>query len=75
MGQDYDEIFRSNKIYISIMIAAGRDLSDEISDYLINKVKGPFLEKLGNEIIQTITEHNMPKRTIESIQIVELEED
>ena len=57
------------------MIAAGRDLSDEISDYLINKIKGPFLEKLGNEIIQTITEHNMPKRTIESIQIVELEED
>jgi hypothetical protein len=75
LGQDYDEIFRSNKIYISIMIAAGRDLSDEISDYLINKVKGPFLEKLGNEIIQKITEHNMPKRTIESIQIIELAED
>ena len=55
------------------MIAAGRDLSDEISDYIINRSKGTFLSKLGQEIINTISEHNMPIRKIKSIEIVESE--
>jgi hypothetical protein len=73
IGQDFFKIYKSNKIYKSIMIAAGRDLSDEISDYIINKSKGSFLSELGHEIINTLSEHNMPIRKIKSIEIVESE--
>ena len=73
LGQDFFKIYKSNKIYKSIMIAAGRDLSDEISDFIINKSKGSFLSELGHEIINTLSEHNMPIRKIKSIEIVESE--
>mgnify|MGYP000070647669 FL=1 len=75
LGHDFFEIFRSNKIYTSIMIAAGRDLSDEISEYIINRSKGPFLSGFGNDIINEISNHNMPEREIKSLRIVENELD
>ena len=75
LGYDFFEIFRSNKIYTSIMIAAGRDLSDEISEYIINRSKGPFLSGFGNDIINEISNHNMPEREIKSLKIVENELD
>jgi len=73
LGQDYPQIYKSSKNYPSITIAVGRDLSDEISDYIIKGVKGPSLSKLNDDITNSITQHNMPIRKIKSIKIVESE--
>ena len=75
LGHDFFEIYKSNKIYTSIMIAAGRDLSDEVSEYIINKSKGPFLSSFRDDVINQISDHNMPTREIKSIKIVENEQD
>jgi len=51
----------------------GRDLSDEISNYIIRGEKGSLLSKLNTDAIDLISQHNMPIRVIKSIQIVEIE--
>ena len=71
--EDYLQIYKSNKNYKSITIAMGRDLSDEISNYIIRGVKGFLLSKLNHDTIDTVSQHNMPIRKIKSIKIVEIE--
>lgn len=71
--EDYLQIYKSNKNYKGITIAVGRDLSDEISNYIIRGEKGSLLSKLNNDAIDLISQHNMPIRVIKSIQIVEIE--
>ncbi|HIG90800.1 MAG TPA: hypothetical protein EYQ45_07590 [Flavobacteriaceae bacterium] len=73
LGQDYPQIYKSSKNYKSITIAVGRDLSDEISNYIIKGAKGSLLSKLNNDIINLISQQNMPIRKIKSIAIVETE--
>jgi len=73
LGQDYFQIYKSSKNYKSITIAVGRDLSDEISNYIIKGTKGSLLSKLNDDIINLISEQNMPIRKIKSIKIIEIE--
>jgi hypothetical protein len=70
--EDYLQIYKSNKNYKSITIAVGRDLSDEISNYIIRGVKGSLLSKLNGDTIDAISQHNMPIRKIKSISIIEI---
>ncbi|WP_423908648.1 hypothetical protein [Candidatus Spongiihabitans sp.] len=74
-GNDYQKIFISKKKYNSIMIALGRDLSDEISDYIISqsREKGKFLSEFKDEEIKAISEHNMPVKIIKRIEILDKE--
>ncbi len=71
LGDDYHKIYKSNKDYNNIMIALGRDLSDEVSDYIISKQKGKLLSKFDDISIKEISEHNMPIKTIKKIEIIE----
>lgn len=74
LGKYYPQICKSSKNYKSITIAVGRNLSYEISDYIINKHKGSLLSKLDNDIIDLISQSNMPERKIKNIEIVESED-
>ncbi|MDA9144938.1 hypothetical protein N9N78_00225 [Candidatus Thioglobus sp.] len=75
LGSDFLEIFKSSKFYTSIMIAAGRDLSDEISEYIINGSKGAFLSGFRDDVIREISNHNMPIKEIKSLKIIDIEPD
>ncbi len=70
-GNDYQKIFISRKKYNSIMIALGRDLSDEVSDYIISNEKGQLLSQFDDASIEAISEHNMPIRTIKEIDYID----
>ncbi|MBA4719472.1 MAG: hypothetical protein HRO68_10415 [Nitrosopumilus sp.] len=70
LSDDYRAICNSNRKYNSIMIVLGRDLSDEISDYIMHKTKGKLLGKFDDESIKNISEHNMPIKVIKKIDII-----
>ncbi len=65
-----NQVIKSKRNYNSIMVALGRDLSDEITDYVLNEVKGPILEKFDDETVEIISDSNMPCREIQSITTV-----
>jgi len=69
----FDGIKRSKKAYRSIMIALGRDLSDEIMDYIISnkKITGKILEQFSEEQIAKFIDASAPLQTIEKTQILE----
>lgn len=70
LGNDYQQILKSKRNYNSIMIALGRNLSDEISDYIITGAKGELLKQFDDDSIKAISEHNMPIKTIKQIEII-----
>ena len=59
------------------MIALGRDLSDEIMDYIISNSnnKGKILSKFTNEEIISFVNQSAPLKTIKQIEIIETLED
>ncbi|WP_422082818.1 hypothetical protein [Ulvibacterium sp.] len=67
--EDFRNIMTSRSAYNSIMIALGRDLSDEITDFIKNGSKGRILQKFTKQQIEKFAELNAPLITIESIQI------
>lgn len=74
LGDDYPNIHKSNKRYNGIMIALGRDLSDEVSNYIISKNKGKILKQFDEETINAISESNMPIRVISKIETINIKE-
>ena len=73
LNSKFDEIKRSKKAYRSIMIALGRDLSDEIMDYIISnkKVVGKILQRFNYEQITKFINESAPLQTVKNIQILE----
>ena len=75
LAEDFNAISKSKENYGSITIAIGRDLADDVTDYIISKgmTIGSTLEHFDLPTIKTITEHNMPIKTIKSIQTEDTE--
>ncbi|MGQ1908185.1 hypothetical protein ACT3CE_00210 [Marinifilum sp. RC60d5] len=73
LNSKFDEIKRCKKAYRSIMIALGRDLSDEIMDYIISnkKVVGKILQRFNSEQIDKFINESAPLQTVKNIQILE----
>ncbi len=69
----FKDILKSRKLYRSIMISLGHNLSDELNDYIISKKKnkGEFLQKFSDNQIDSFLNHTAPLRTIKNIEIVE----
>jgi hypothetical protein len=69
----FDEIKHSKKAYRSIMIALGRDLSDEIMDYIISdkKVIGKILSQFSKEQIAEFINTSAPLHKIKKLEILE----
>ncbi len=71
-----DQTIRNKRYYNSIMIALGRDLSDEITDYILYQKTGPLLNQFDAPTVKALSIHNMPIRTIAGIEtVIEHEED
>lgn len=64
---------KNKKLYRSIMIALGRDLSDEVMDYIISDKQkiGNILSRFTREQIDRIIDSNAPLETIKSIRIID----
>ena len=74
MDEDvFKEIIRHRQAYNSIMIALGRDLSDEVSDYIKSKKKGKILKQFSEKQILTFVNKNAPARTIKTIKVFDNE--
>ncbi|MEM9888574.1 MAG: hypothetical protein AAF849_21945, partial [Bacteroidota bacterium] len=70
----FGTVLKSRKAYNSIMIALGRDFSDEIASYIQDKKKGKMLSKFSHSQIRQIVRKNAREQKIKSINIAVYEE-
>lgn len=72
LADDFDAILESKENYASISIAIGRDLADDVTDYIISGRRdiGPTLSQFDYQTINKITEQNMQTKVINSISTV-----
>jgi len=70
---EFNNILKSRRLYRSIMISLGHNLSEELNDYIISKkrIKGEFLQKFSDNQIDSFLKHTAPLRTIKNIEISE----
>ena len=54
MNESFSDILKSRRLFNGIMIALGRDFSDEITDYFQNKIKGKLLKQFSEKQIQLL---------------------
>lgn len=64
---EYELVCRHNRSFKRIMIAAGRDLSDEVSQYILNGSIGKLLSEFDSNLIQKLVDTNAPIRRIKEI--------
>ena len=74
LNSQLSSIVKSKETYSGLMIALGRDLSDEIMDYILYDKKGQILASFSDAEIATITDNSAPLRTINNISITEEDE-
>lgn len=76
LNEKFNDILKSRKAYRSIMISLGRDLSDELLDYIISNKKktGKMLEQFNEEQIDEFVNASAPLRTVERIEILDEDE-
>lgn len=65
----FQALLQSRRLYNGIMIALGRDLSDEVFDYIRTKKKGKILTQFTPEQITRIVDNNAPLRKIKTIKL------
>jgi hypothetical protein len=75
LGDDFDSILESKENFGSISIAIGRDLADDVTDYIISKHRdiGPTLNQFDHSTINIIADQNMPIKVIKSIITEEID--
>lgn len=76
LNKAYAELLRVKRFYRGLMISLGRDLSDDVMDYIISegKIKGKMLSKFETEEINSFVKSAAPVRTIVSKAITDDEE-
>lgn len=76
LNTNYASLLRAKGFYRGLMISLGRDLSDDVMDFIISegKHKGKMLSKFQDEEINAFVKSAAPVRTIESKTITEDEE-
>jgi hypothetical protein len=76
LNKTFAELLRVKRFYRGLMISLGRDLSDDVMDFIISegKVKGKMLSKFETEEINSFVKSAAPVRTIISKEITEDEE-
>ena len=76
LNRSFVELLKVKRFYRGLMISLGRDLSDDVMDYIVSDGKntGKMLSKFQTEEIQAFVRSAAPIRTIESKAITEDEE-
>ena len=57
-----------------MMIALGRNFSDELIEFIRSKKKGDILKRFSNEQINKMITQNAPLKTVKSIKLSNNEE-
>jgi hypothetical protein len=74
LNESFSYILKSRRLFNGIMIALGRDFSDEITDYFQNKIKGKLLKQFSEKQIQQFVDQNLKERTIKTIKAIDYEQ-
>lgn len=74
LNGNYKDILYYRKVYNGLMIALGRDFSDEISEYIQHKKVGELLKKFGKKQIQQFVDQNAKERVIKTIKAINFEQ-
>ena len=75
LNVNFESIKKSKKFYRGIMISLGRDLSDEVMDYIVSKSKiGKILLKFTKDEIHAFVQKAAPIRIIKNISVTEEDE-
>jgi len=76
LNKNFASLLRVKGFYRGLMISLGRDLSDDVMDYIISegRNRGKMLSKFGTEEINAFVKSAAPERIIESKAITEEDE-
>ena len=76
LNNSFIQLLKVKRFYRGLMISLGRDLSDDVMDYIVSDGKntGKMLSKFQTEEIQAFVKNAAPIRTIESKAITDDEE-
>lgn len=76
LNKSFVELLKVKRFYRGLMISLGRDLSDDVMDYIVSDGKntGKMLSKFQTEEIQAFVKSAAPIKTIESKAITDDEE-
>jgi hypothetical protein len=76
LNDNFESIKRSKRFYRGIMISLGRDLSDDVMDYIVSGGKriGKILSNFTEDEIEIFIQKAAPERTIKNISITEEDE-
>ena len=69
LGLSFNDIIKSKRIYNSIMISLGRDLKEEIKNFLTDGNIGEIMQKnnITQETLRKVIDEQMPLRKIKNI--------
>lgn len=73
LNESFSNVLKGRRVYNSIMIALGRDLSEEITNYIVAGEKGKILKRFSNSQIDEIVQRNAPIRKIKHKKVMEIE--
>ncbi len=76
LNDNFESIKRSKRFYRGIMISLGRDLSDDVMEYIVSEGKsiGKILSNYSQDEIKIFIQKAAPERTIKYISITEEDE-
>lgn len=76
LNDNFESIKRSKRFYRGIMISLGRDLSDDVMEYIVSGGKsiGKILSNFTEDEIKIFIQKAAPERTIKNISITEEDE-
>ncbi len=76
LNQNFDQVLKVRSFYRGVMISLGRDLSDDVMDYVKSRglYKGRILSKFNEDEIQSFIHNAAPIKKIQSIKITDDEE-
>ena len=76
LNQNFDQVLKVRSFYRGVMISLGRDLSDDVMDYIKSRglYKGRILSKFNEDEIQSFIHNAAPIKKIQSIKITDDEE-
>ena len=76
LNQNFDQVLKVRSFYRGVMISLGRDLSDDVMDYVKSRglYKGRILSKFNEDEIQSFIHNAAPIKKIQSIKITNDEE-
>jgi len=69
LNENFERILSARRYYNGIMIALGRDLSDDVTLFIQTKKKGKILNKFSDEQIKEMINQNAPLITVKSIKL------